>query len=212
MTRVKICGMTQGEDARWAAQCGADAIGVIFYAASPRRVTEEQAREVIRAVDRRVTVVGLFVDAPVDEMLRVCGNLGITTVQLQGDETPETVERLRPLTVIKGVRVGSAADMEDMERYGADAYLLDAKVAGHKGGTGKRFDWVLAQEPARRLRVIVAGGLTPENVAEAVRVVQPYGVDVCSGVEASPGRKDPEKVREFVRRARSEGSLPSIGR
>lgn len=203
-TRVKICGITEPEDAALATECGADAVGLVF-APSPRQVTTAQAAEVLKAVGPFVTAVALFVDAEADFMRRVCGELRIATVQLHGRETPETVRALRPLKVIKALRVGSADDLVGMERYQADGYLLDARVPGNVGGTGKTFDWTLAVEPARRLPVILAGGLTPDNVTEAVRRVRPYGVDVSSGVESSPGRKDPHKVRDFVANARSAG-------
>ena len=202
MTRVKICGITAVDDAREAASAGADAIGLVF-AEGPRRIDTERAREIIATVGPFVTPVALFVNSPLDSIIDITDELGIRTVQLHGDEPPEFVEKLRPLRVIKAVGVAGKADLDGLDRFRADALLLDARVPGKAGGTGQVFDWSLAVEPAERFRVILAGGLHPDNVADAVRQVRPYAVDVSSGVESSPGRKDPVKVRTFIERARS---------
>jgi len=202
MTRVKICGITTVDDAREAVQAGANAIGLVF-ADSPRRIDVERARGVLAGVGPFVTPVALFVNSPLEVIAGITDSLGIRTVQLHGDEPPELVDALRPLQVIKAVRVADEADLENLKRYRPDAFLLDARVSGKAGGTGKTFDWSLAVEPARRFRVILAGGLNPDNVADAVRQVRPYAVDVSSGVESSPGRKDPDKMKAFIDRARS---------
>ncbi|MFP4057070.1 MAG: phosphoribosylanthranilate isomerase [Candidatus Brocadiia bacterium] len=202
MLRVKICGITRPEDAEAAADAGADAIGLVF-AESPRRVTEDQAAEVLAALPPYVAPVALFVDAPAEHVRRLCRSLGIRTVQLHGDEGPELARQLEGLCVVKAFRIRREADVEAIAGYPAAAYLLDSKVAGRRGGTGVAFDWDLALRAKRHGRIILAGGLGPENVAEAVRRVRPYGVDVSSGVEAEPGRKDGAKVRAFVAAARA---------
>jgi len=202
MVRVKICGITRPDDAVTAAEAGADAIGLIFYEKSPRHVTPEQATSILAALPPYVTPVALFVDETVARIREICGPLGIRTVQLHGDEPPEVAEQLADFCVIKAFRVGDEADLEPLASYPAAAYLLDSRVEGRRGGTGVTFDWALAARAARHGRIIVAGGLNPENVAEAVRCARPYGVDVSSGAESEPGKKDPERVRAFVAAAR----------
>ena len=203
MIRVKVCGITRPEDAVFAASLGVDAIGLIFAENSPRRIDVSKARDIVAAIPPFVAPVALFVNSSLEVIAGVTDALGVNTVQLQGDEPPELVDALRPLKVIKAFRVGGAGDLEKLERYRADAFLLDASVPGQYGGTGHTFDWSLAVDAAKRCRVILAGGLTPDNVADGVRQVRPYAVDVSSGVESSPGHKDPEKVRHFIERARS---------
>ena len=210
MFRVKICGITRPEDAVVAADAGADAIGLVF-AESPRRVTVEQALAVVAALPPFVTPVALFVDEPLERILEVCYRLRVTAVQLSGDEPPALAEALarEKLLVIKSFHVRSAADLEGIDAYPAHACLLDSRVPGRRGGTGVAFDWSLATQAVTSKPVVLAGGLRPENVAEAVRQVRPYAVDVSSGVEAAPGVKDPERVRAFVRSAREALEAPS---
>jgi len=203
VTRVKICGITTPEDARLVVSAGADAIGLIFFSGSTRCIDVSRAAEILAAIPPFVTPVALFVNASLEVIRSVTDALGIRTVQLQGDEPPELPEQLRPLRIIKAFRVGTQGDLERLDGYRPDAFLLDAYVPGKPGGTGVTFDWFLAVPVAARRRVILAGGLNPENVAEAVRIVRPYAVDVCSGVEYAPGRKDPDKVHAFVARAKS---------
>ena len=202
MLRVKICGITRPEDALAAAEAGADAIGLVF-APSPRRVTPEQAAAILAALPPFVTPVALFVDEPPERIRRIVQPLGIRTVQLHGDESPAVALELRDLCVIKAFRIGAEADLAPLAGYPAAACLLDSQVAGRRGGTGVAFDWRLAAQAARHSRIILAGGLRPENVAEAIRLVRPYGVDTSSGVESEPGRKDSAKVRAFVEAARA---------
>lgn len=199
---VKICGITRAEDAAAAADAGADAIGLVF-AESPRRVSVAQAQAIVAALPPGVTPVALFVDEPLAGIIATCRALGVRTVQLHGDESPELARALGDLCVIKAFRVGSQADLEALRGYPASAYLLDAKVAGKRGGSGVRLDWDLASRATALGRIILAGGLSPDNVAEAIRRVRPYGVDVSSGVESSAGRKDPAKVQAFVAAARA---------
>jgi phosphoribosylanthranilate isomerase len=203
MTRIKICGITNAQDAEVAAACGADAIGFVF-ARSPRQVAPERAREIMRGMDPFVVGVGVFVNAPAEEVRRILAFTGCSVTQLHGEEGPEYLEALAPLAVVKAIKVGAGergawAGRGDACAPRFKAILLDTSVPGKAGGTGKRFDLAAAQGMMEAgYRVIVAGGLTPENVAEVVRKARPYGVDVSTGVESSPGRKDHEKVRRFV--------------
>ncbi len=208
--KVKICGITRVKDALAAAEAGADMVGVNFWPGTPRCVIVERGCEIADAVRGRVEIVAVFVDADHEEILRTADALGTQTVQLHGSETAEFAESLRELRVIKAFRIGKEADLEQLHNYPAFACLLDARVAGKYGGTGRTFDWELARgtrERARRLprrRILLAGGLTPENVAEAVRIAEPWGVDCAGGVETSPGIKDKKKILAFVRNARTE--------
>ena len=201
MLRVKICGITNPRDAEAAAEAGADAIGLVF-AESPRRVTVEQARAILAELPPYVTPVALFVDEPAEVVADTCGQLGIRTVQLHGDEPPDVARALGGFCVVKAFRIRTEADLAPLEGYPAAAWLLDSKVEGRRGGTGVTFDWTLAARAAKRGRVILAGGLTPDNVAEAVRIAKPYGVDTSSGVESEPGRKDRARLEAFVAAAR----------
>jgi phosphoribosylanthranilate isomerase len=201
MVRVKICGITAAEDARHAAACGADALGFVFFAASPRCVTPAQARAIIVTLPPFVVRVGLFVNEDPAQIRAIVAECGLDAVQLHGDEPP-AVCRALPCRVIKGIRPRAAAELAAFAAYPAAALLVDAAVPGQFGGTGQRADWDLARQLAARRQVILAGGLTPDNVAEAVRQVRPYAVDVASGVERAPGHKDPEKVARFIRMAK----------
>lgn len=201
MVKVKICGITNRDDALHAADCGADALGFVFYAASPRCVAPEQARIIIASLPPFVTRVGLFVNEDPERIKALVAACGLDAVQLHGDELPADC-LLPPCRVIKGVRPAAAAELAALADYPVTALLVDAAVPGRFGGTGQRADWELARHIATRHRVILAGGLTPDNVGEAVRHVCPYGVDVASGVEVAPGRKDPDKVARFIRMAR----------
>lgn len=196
--RIKICGITNLEDALIAAEAGADALGFVF-APSPRQVTPEQAREIIRRLPPFVTTVGLVVNQDPLPILEACP---LDVIQFHGTESPEQVAAV-PCRAVKAFRVRSEEDLAPLSTYEVSAFLLDAYVPGVMGGTGHRFPWDLAEKAKALERpVIVAGGLTPENVVLCVRTTRPYGVDVSSGVEAEPGRKDPEKVRAFIRNAR----------
>jgi len=211
--RVKICGITRPVWARAAAEAGADFIGLVF-AESPRQVTLEQAAAVVRALPRQVAAVGVFVDEPPQAVLGVAEHVGLEMVQLHGDEPPEILADLEGLKVIKVFRVGSEADVlaagewrQAAERLGAEpyAYLVDARVeGGPKGGTGRPADWTIAARLALEGfdPLILSGGLGPENVAEAVRRVQPWGVDGSTALESAPGQKDPAKIRAFIEAAR----------
>ncbi len=198
---MKICGITNIEDARHASACGADALGFVFYPGSPRFVDPDQARRIIAELPPMLTTVGLFVNqspARIREMVEFCG---LNTVQLHGEEEPDQCS-YPPCRVIKALRLKDGMDESVFAAYRVSALLLDAYVPDKFGGTGKCCDWNRAAAIASRHRVILAGGLNPENVTDAVRQVRPYGVDVSSGVEKRPGQKDPEKVATFIRMAR----------
>ncbi len=203
MVRVKICGITSPGDARHAADCGADAVGLVFFAGSPRCVTPERAREIIGSLPPFVTPVGLFVNEKPETIRQIIDFSGIDMVQLHGDEPPAACH-YPPHRVIKALRVKDPTSLEGVGIYPVSALLLDAWVPDAFGGTGRTFNWVLAAEVAREHRVVLAGGLTPENVAAAVASVRPFAVDVSSGVESTPGCKDPLKVAAFIRNAKRE--------
>jgi phosphoribosylanthranilate isomerase len=200
--RVKICGITCLEDARHAIDCGADALGFVFYRSSPRCVTVAQARQIIEALPPFVSMVGLFVNEAPLKIAQIAQQCHLDLVQLHGDESPADC-RLEGRRVIKALRVRDATSLAQAADYPVAALLLDAWVAGHYGGTGATFNWQLAAAQARRGPVILAGGLTPENVAAAVQTVAPFAVDVSSGVESAPGRKDPARVAAFIRNAKA---------
>jgi len=200
--RVKICGITRVEDALAAAAAGADAIGLVFYAKSPRAVDIEQARAILAALPPFVTTVGLFVDAERSELERILASVPLDLLQFHGDESVQQCEAFgRPY--IKALRVKAGDDIAaQVARYpSAQGILLDAYVEGVPGGTGEAFDWSLIPQTLSK-PLILAGGLRPDNVAEAVSRVRPYAVDVSGGVEASKGVKDVEKVGAFIRAAR----------
>jgi phosphoribosylanthranilate isomerase len=203
MVKVKVCGIKEPGDARVAAGAGADAIGLVF-AESPRRVSMFEAREIAAALPGDVLKVGVFVDAGPDEVLRIAEEVGLDYAQLHGDEDPETVARIRDgeVRVIKALRVRNAEALAAVERYEADLFLLDAWSAKARGGTGTRFDWELAKTLKGRDNIVVSGGLTPENVREAIEFFEPYGVDASSSLEERPGKKNDERVRRFVSAAK----------
>ncbi len=200
MTRVKICGITNLEDACLAVEYGADALGFVFYEGSPRHVFPETVREIISHLPPFVTTVGVFVNAPPQEIREVMDLAGLDVVQLHGDEPQEECS-LFP-RVIKAFRVRELSDIERLKGYSVSAYLLDAYDPEVPGGTGQTFNWDIAVEAKKYGPIILAGGLTPENVADAVSRVRPYAVDVSSGVEAQKGKKDPEKMRLFIERVK----------
>lgn len=219
MTWVKICGITNPEDALLAVEAGANAVGFVFYSESPRRVRVETAREIIAKVPERIEKVGVFVDEPLERVREVALGAGLTAVQLQGKASIEGVlnhpqpvgQRLGVAKMILAVAGDSLKNggvlISQEAREKVFALLFDSQANGVVGGTGTSFDWQgtrgMIQVISLKLPVIVAGGLNPGNVAQAVRLLQPFGVDVSSGVEARPGKKDPEKVRAFVQAVRS---------
>ena len=208
MVAVKICGVTRLEDAELCVAAGADAIGLNFYQGSPRFVDAALAQRIVAAVAGRALTVGVFVDAGYDEIIEHKAQTGIACVQLHGEETPELLARLLP-HAYKAIRVRDARSLEVARAFRGEHILLDAYVKGQPGGTGRSFSWELAAGLARERRVTLAGGLDPNNVALAVARVQPFCVDVASGVEAQPGIKDPDKVRAFVAAAKRAAAAPA---
>ncbi|HKJ04743.1 MAG TPA: phosphoribosylanthranilate isomerase [Geopsychrobacteraceae bacterium] len=202
MTRIKICGITNLEDALQAAACGADALGFVFFEKSPRCITAEQAREIIVQLPPLVTTVGLFVNEEPQTIIDTAAQCQLDRVQLHGDETPEDCRLLSSLKLIKALRVRDSGTLARADDY-PFALLLDAWSDQVYGGSGHSFDWQLARELAGRRPIILAGGLRPDNVARAIDAINPYAVDVSSGVERTPGKKDHEKVAEFIRRVRN---------
>jgi phosphoribosylanthranilate isomerase len=194
--KVKICGITNWTDARRAVEAGVQFLGFNFYRPSPRYIRPAVARRIIRRLPERIAAVGVFVNESEAGMLAIARRVGLDYLQLHGDELPEQVARLkRKIPVIKAIRVRDSFRPRQLDSFGrASAILLDGSDPRHHGGTGKTFNWSRARGSNGSRRIFLAGGLTPENVAEAIRVAHPYAVDVCSGVEARPGRKDPARI------------------
>jgi phosphoribosylanthranilate isomerase len=208
---VKICGITRPEDARLAVESGAWAIGMVFHADSPRCVDVERAAEIASAYRRRCEVVGVFVNTPLDDVLRTLGNVPLTMLQLHGDEGPSycaEAKRRSGLKVIKAVRAKNAHAVRALSAFPTDFHMIDAYVPGTYGGTGERFDWELAAARPGDTPLILSGGLTAENVGEALAVARPYAVDVASGVEAAPGVKDPYRLQAFFEAVSSAAAAP----
>jgi phosphoribosylanthranilate isomerase len=209
MVLVKICGITNAADARAACEAGANSLGFNFYPKSPRFIAKADAAKIRTQLPAEVEAVGVFVNLPVADIAALHGELRFSAAQLHGDESREVVSALaRVLKVIKALRVDKNFMISKLDAYPeASAFLLDAAESGQFGGTGQTTDWEVARQAATAHRIILAGGLTVENVANAIHTVRPYGVDVASGVESKPGRKDHGRLREFmqeVRRAEKE--------
>src|SRR3954454_877448 len=195
---VKICGITRAEDAELAASLGAWGIGFILWPGSKRHADPAVAAGIARVMRRKLDLVGVFVNQPLDEIAGLVDVLGLTHVQLHGDEGPSFCTAVHQRTgakVIKAARIGHAADLRDIDRFHTDYHLLDTAAKGAYGGTGETWDWSLLKQRRNKIPVILAGGLNPDNVAEAIAQAQPWGIDVSSGVEAAYGIKDPEKLR-----------------
>jgi phosphoribosylanthranilate isomerase len=200
--KVKICGITREEDALTVVDAGADALGFIFSGKSPRQISLAAARHIIAQLPPFVSAVGVFVDVPRAEILETIRHTGIHVVQLHGNEMPRDLYDI-PVPVIKAFRIGRSFDVRTLGAYSAGAYLLDTYLPGTPGGTGKTFDWGIAVKAKAFGPVILSGGITPANVAEAARRVRPFAIDISSGVESSPGIKDPEKIRHLFNVVRS---------
>ncbi len=200
MTRVKVCGITRPEDAELAVGLGAWALGFILWEPSPRAADPAVVAGMAPSLRRRVELAGVFVNATLDEIGTAADRLHLSLVQLHGDEGPSfcaEVARRTGARVIKALRVATHGDLEDMERFRTDFHLLDTAAAGMRGGTGQTWDWSLVATRRSKIPLILSGGLNPENVAAGIAAVHPYAVDVSSGVEASPGVKDHDKLRAF---------------
>lgn len=204
MVGVKVCGVTSVADAIGSIEAGADVIGLNFWPGTARRCDVTAARRIVEALPAHAQVVAVFVDAELSHVRQVLDTTGIAWAQLHGHETPAYLEALLP-NAYKALGAADRSVIETAQRYGGEHLLLDAVVPGLVGGTGRTFDWDLAAEVAEERQLTLAGGLTPSNVAEAIRRVRPHRVDVASGVELRPGVKDVAKVRAFVEAARSAG-------
>ena len=203
MTRIKICGITDPDDARNAALLGADAIGMIFIEKSPRCVNAARASRIVEGLPAFVSAVGVFANHPDPQGLEDFAlSLGLHAVQLHGSETPDYCSMIQKVKVIKSFRVDSSFKVESLRNYGNGIFLLDSASGGQFGGTGKTFDWNQAYGANAFGWVVLAGGLNPDNVKEAVSRLHPFAVDVASGVESSPGKKDYEKMRRFIETVR----------
>ncbi len=201
MTRIKICGTINLDDALMAIEAGADALGFIFVPNTPRYIHPDQAAKIIEDLSPFITVVGLFVNADPEDIAATADQCHLDMIQLHGDESPGFCQALNR-RLIKAFRVKDESSLSRLSDYRVSGYLLDTYVEGAMGGTGKVFDWNLAVKAKQHGRIILAGGLNPNTVPSAIRQVRPYGVDVSSGVEADPGRKDPAKVKAFIRSVR----------
>ena len=206
-TKVKICGITNLADAQASVAAGADMLGFVFYDQSPRFITLAAAAEITRHLPPYVLRVGLFVNADEPFIFSAVQSCGLNLLQFHGEESPEFCTQFGMMT-IKAFRISDASSLAALPQYATDAYLLDAHTPGIRGGTGHRFNWDLAVQ-AREFGkpIFLAGGLTPENVGEAVRKVRPFAVDVSSGVESSPGKKEPAKVQAFIANVRSASAI-----
>jgi len=198
--KVKICGITNVDDALAASDVGVDALGFVFHKESPRHVSPDQAREIIRRLPAFITTVGVFVDMPPGEVEAIMHHASLDVAQLHGHELPEACVLGR--RVIKAIRVKELSDLEPLKNYRVSAFLLDTYTKESFGGTGQIFNWDIALDAKQFGKIILAGGLNPDNVDKAVRWVKPYGVDVSSGVEERNGKKDQEKMRLFIERAK----------
>ena len=205
--KIKICGIKTIGDARMCLESGADYLGFNFYPPSPRYIEPERAREIVDTLRSEGFTedfgVGLFVNTPPEEARRTMGIAGLKIVQLAGNESAEDIARLEGFTRIKSVKMTEDFDPASMDALGAEFYLADTPHPTLAGGTGEAYDYSLARDAARRHGLFLAGGLTPETVADAVRIVDPYAVDVATGVESSPGKKDPGKVAAFCNAVRA---------
>ncbi len=223
-TRVKVCGITNLEDAELAVELGAWALGMIFYEGSPRRCSPAEAQRIVARLRRRAHLCGVFVNTPLEQVVGSCEELGLDMVQLHGDEGPSfcaEVMRRSGARVIKAAQVSLAGDVRDVERFHVDFHLLDARARtpgseGLRGGTGESFDWTLLGARSSKVPLILSGGLDADNVAEAIAVARPFAVDTASGTEAAPGRKDPQRLRAFFdavpgRRAVAADEMPAAG-
>lgn len=205
MVRVKICGITKVKDARLAARLGADALGFNFYKGSPRYIKPERARAIIAALPPFVSSVGIFVNEDPDHINEIARICALDAVQLHGDQPPAQFDRIRGARRIKAIAVQDEHDIALCRRYRADAFLLDAWAEALHGGTGETFNWQLVREAHQFGPIILAGGLTAENVDEAIRITRPYAVDVASGVEERPGIKDRYLMEDFILCAKAAG-------
>ena len=203
MTLVKICGITNLDDALAAVAAGADALGFNFYKPSPRYIRPQQAREIMEQLPETLLTVGVFVNEEADAIKAIAKEAGLRALQLHGDETPEYCRELDDYYVIKTFAVSDSFDIQAAHTYKVEAIMLDTKHNNLRGGTGQVFDWSVAQQVRPVIaKLFLAGGLSPENVANAIKTVRPYAVDACSALEDSPGKKNHERMRVFINTVR----------
>lgn len=218
-TRVKICGLTSLRDAELAVELGAWALGMIFFDGSPRRCSLPEAQLIAAALRRKVQLCGVFVNAPLDQVIATSEDLGLSMIQLHGDEGPSfcaEAARKSGAQVIKAAQVSGPGDVRDLERFHVDFHLLDARAraperSGLRGGTGETFDWTLLAARRSKIPLILSGGLSSDNVGAAIASTGPFAVDTASGTEAAPGRKDPDRLSAFfasVQTASGDGDTP----
>ena len=210
MTEIKICGITDLEDALFAVACGVEALGFIFYNRSPRHITPSDARRIITALPPEVAMVGVFVNQKPDEVQQIFDDCGLDYIQLHGDETPAYCRRFPPSLLIKAVSLTGEAELPALASYQVRAMLVDSRDAGRYGGTGRRANWALARRVKENRPLILSGGLKAENIAAALAEVSPDAVDINSGVEIAPGRKDRDKVRRVVDIIRSKDEIKGV--
>jgi len=207
MTQIKICGITNIEDALCAAACGVDAVGFIFHEASPRYIAAKRAKGIVAALPRGIATVGVFVNREAEDVAQTVEDCGLDLIQLHGDESPEYCRRFPPEQVIKAVFPRTPEELRALNAYDVRAFLADFREADRYGGTGKRADWNLAATLGRERPLILAGGLTEENIAEAIAAVAPQAVDINSGIERAPGVKDQDRMRRIVAIIRRESPV-----
>jgi phosphoribosylanthranilate isomerase len=201
MVKVKICGITNLDDALLAVDAGADALGFVFFGPSPRNISPEQASAIIRRLPPFIQTVGLFVNESLPTINETADACGLDIIQLHGEESPDFCTGVKR-RVLKALRVRNITSLEPMASYQVSAFLLDAWSPTAWGGTGQTFNWDIAASAAGSRKIVLAGGLTTDNIVDAIRQVRPYGVDVSSGVEVTPGKKDAVKINEFIRKAK----------
>ncbi len=201
MVKVKICGITNQKDAFAALDAGADALGFVFYNGSPRNIAREDAARIIEQLPPFIQTVGLFVNESIETINNITDLCGLDVIQLHGDETPQFCNSINR-RVIKALRIKDISSLEPLESFNVAGMLLDAWSPSEQGGTGRTFNWDIAEIASQKKQIILAGGLSPDNVTEAIRKVRPYAVDVSSGVESSPGVKDHMLLRDFIRKAK----------
>jgi phosphoribosylanthranilate isomerase len=209
MVKIKICGITNISDAYRAAECGVDALGFIFYPKSQRYVAPAKAKEIIQKLPREIITVGVFVNHEIQEVKEIAQFCGLNLIQLHGDESPEYCAQFPMSSLIKAVSCQTEKEIQELKNYPVAAILMDAREAGHYGGTGKNSDWRLAIKVKETHPLILAGGLNRENIREAIERVRPQAVDINSGVEISPGKKDPNKIREIIKIVRETDQMIS---
>ncbi len=198
MIRTKICGITRLEDALTSVRYGVNALGFNFYEKSPRYISPDKASDIINQLPPFVSVVGLFVNADYDKIAKTADMCGVRTIQLHGDESPDFCSKLKSYRVIKALRIKHESDLGNLKRYDVCGYILDSFSPDVYGGTGLSFDWDLLGKIDSAKNIIVAGGINPDNIEHLLRAVVPYGVDICSGVELSPGVKDEKLIKEIM--------------